>query len=67
MDIPVEFYNEKKAGKKRPVVKTVGELRSQLERLPDDLPLDMFGCDAKEVVVYNHGEPNRQCVSIHDV
>ena len=37
--IPVEFYNEEKAGKPHPKVQTVGELKEQLNRLPDDLPL----------------------------
>ena len=37
--IPVEFYNEEKAGKLHPKVQTVGELKEQLNRLPDDLPL----------------------------
>lgn len=39
MSIPVEFYNETKAGEKHPKVKTVGELINQLNRLPSNLPL----------------------------
>ncbi len=39
MNIPLEFYNEEKAGKPHPKVRTVGELKEQLKNLPDDLPL----------------------------
>ena len=39
MEIPLEFYNEEKARKPHPEVKTVGELIKQLKRLPSDLPL----------------------------
>jgi len=38
-NIPLEFYNEDKAGKSHPKVKNVGELIEQLKRLPSDLPL----------------------------
>lgn len=37
--IPVEFYNEHKAGKNHPEVETVNELIEQLERLPGTLEI----------------------------
>ncbi len=36
--VPSEFY----MGEAPPVVKTVKELRTQLNRLPDDLPIDVY-------------------------
>jgi hypothetical protein len=52
--VPIEFYNEKVSGKSHPKVRTVGELKKQLERLPDDLPL-LYDNEEEvyEMVVYN--------------
>ena len=54
MNIPVEFYNEKKAGKRHPVVGNVGELIEQLERLPKDLELrGSWPGEVQQLIVYN--------------
>lgn len=49
MNIPEEFY---KAKKERVRVYTVGELITQLKRLPEDLTL----CSDHELIVYNIGD-----------
>lgn len=46
--IPEEFYK----GDKHPVVRTVAQLKKQLSRLPDDLPID-HGFGVPEMVVFN--------------
>ena len=51
--VPVEFYNEEKAGKPHPTATNVGELIKQLKRLPKELPLDLWGSDAKSLFVAN--------------
>jgi len=56
MNIPERFY---KAGK-HPVVKTVGELKAQLDHLPDNLIIGYPDMDdrteGRELIVYNHGD-----------
>lgn len=47
--IPEEFYR----GDNMPVVHNVGELKEQLSRLPDDLPLEAGFGDAVALVVFN--------------
>lgn len=52
-EIPVEFYNLKKAGvKHHPQANNVGELIKHLQRLPTNLPIDL-GNDGVELIVYN--------------
>lgn len=58
--VPIEFYNEVKAGKPHPIVSTVGELRKQLERLPDDISLSNWSSNAMCCVVANYGTTDEQ-------
>ena len=54
--IPFEFYNEAKSGKPHPTASTVGELKEQLARLPDDLKFETFMSTQATLIVYNYGE-----------
>lgn len=50
--IPVGFYNEKRGGP-HPRAFTVGKLKSYLELLPDELPIEHGFNQGVKVVVYN--------------
>ena len=52
--IPEEFYKDDT----QPVVRTVGELIKQLQRLPKSLPIETGFGDAAKLTVFNHGEPD---------
>lgn len=50
--VPVEFYNAEKGGG-HPVVRTVGELIDQLQRLPRDLAIGNSESEAAMLTVPN--------------
>lgn len=53
--VPAGFYR----GDDHPTVKTVGELRRELERLPEELPVRSAFGHAAKLVVYNINEASR--------
>jgi hypothetical protein len=54
--IPKKYY---KSCEEHPTASSVGELKSLLAELPDNLPIESGWGTPVRLVVYNHGKPSQ--------